>query len=586
MTCQIPKKFLNLTRQLAKVSQRSTLLFIAGLLITGCLSGSQPSVSSSPTPGIAPQGNTAGTAQASAAQASAAQPTLSQLLAIPTQPPYRVWLPPYLPENMRSLISLPQGYTLTSSSQNADLTLTVDDQNLLPNIQWIYALVAPFPTIADGISLDDLQAAWLGNATGPFANTPLLMDSGTLDVLSIVWGAPAESAVQVLPADQLLEVAWSSQPSWAIIPFESLEPRWKVLTINGQSPIHKDFDPTHYALNIPFVMSGVVSVPTDNLTLPSTNRDASRLTTVAMTGVTAMVRATASTMEQEGYTYPAGDIGSLLTQADITHISNEIPFSPNCPFPSPTMPNLVFCSNPAYIALLKAVGTDVMELTGDHFMDYGADATLYTLQMYKDLGWPYYGGGADAEDARQPVLLENNGNKIAFMGCNVGCEVKNEIPCDAIATDDHPGASQCDFEALSSEIASLRDQEYSVIFTFQHREYYTYTTEPILANDFGLVAKAGATIVSGSQAHQPHGFSFESGAFIHYGLGNLFFDQYHYCVDYACDDAFIDRHVFYDGHYISTELITIRFIDFARPRLMTPEERAHFLDIIFKASAW
>jgi poly-gamma-glutamate synthesis protein (capsule biosynthesis protein) len=172
------------------------------------------------------------------------------------------------------------------------------------------------------------------------------------------------------------------------------------------------------------------------------------------------------------------------------------------------------------------------------------------------------------------------------MGCNVGCQVKNEIPCDAIATDSHPGAAQCDFNWIRTEIPTLRDEGYQVIFTFQHREYYTYTTEPILANDFGLVATAGAAIVSGSQAHQPHGFAFENGAFIHYGLGNLFFDQYHYCVDNACDDAFIDRHVFFDGRYISTELITIHFVDFARPRLMTPVERAQFLEIIFKASGW
>ena len=316
------------------------------------------------------------------------------------------------------------------------------------------------------------------------------------------------------------------------------------------------------------------------------NRDAGKLTTVALTGVTAMVRATAWTMEHKGITYPAEDIGPILSEADITHISNEIPFSPDCPFPTLTQENLVFCSNPSYIELLKAVGTDIVDLTGDHFMDYGTDATLYTLQMYKDLGWPYYAGGANAEEARQPVKLINNGNKIAFMGCNVGCIVKNEIPCDAIATDTHPGAAQCDFNYISTEIPALREEGYQVIFNFQDREYYTYTAQPQLVNDFGLVATAGAAIVSGDQAHQPHGFSFQNGSYIHYGLGNLFFDQFHYCPDYACDDAFIDRHVFYDGHYISTELITIRFVDFAKPRLMTPEERAHLLEIVFKASGW
>jgi poly-gamma-glutamate synthesis protein (capsule biosynthesis protein) len=496
-----------------------------------------------------------------------------------------VWLAPYLPKKIRSAITLPAGYSPADSQEFADALLTVAAQGQAPSSQWVYALVTPFPTIIDGVSLEQLQEAWNGAPPDIFDN-PLLMDASTQDVLTALWGAPAGNAVTVLPAEQLLDYAWSNQPSWAIIPFEYLEPRWKVLTVDGKSPLWKDFNQADYPLAIPFVFSGTTNLSAEQINLPQTNRDPSKLTTVAMTGVTAMVRSTAFSMEQKGITYPAEYIGPLLLETDITHISNEIPFSPDCPYPSLTQDNLVFCSNPSYIDLLKAVGTDIIELTGDHFMDYGAKATLYTLQMYKDLGWPYYGGGADAEEARQPVRLQNNGNKIAFMGCNVGCTVKNEIPCDAIATDTHPGAAQCDFDYISSEIPALRDEGYQVIFTFQHREYYTYTAMPSLVNDFGLVASAGAAIVSGSQAHQPHGFAFENGAYIHYGLGNLFFDQFGYCVNRACDDAFIDRHVFYDGRYISTELITLRFVDFAQPRFMTVEERRQFLETIFSASGW
>jgi poly-gamma-glutamate synthesis protein (capsule biosynthesis protein) len=101
-----------------------------------------------------------------------------------------------------------------------------------------------------------------------------------------------------------------------------------------------------------------------------------------------------------------------------------------------------------------------------------------------------------------------------------------------------------------------------------------------------LLAEAGASIVSGSQAHQPQGLEFYKNAFIHYGLGNLFFDQYHFCTDYACDDGFIDLHVFYDGEYIGSELVTIVFEDYARPRLMNQEERSVLLQKVFSASSW
>ena len=557
------------------------LILLCGFLLGGCY---QPVGSSIPQ--LTPQSTFASQPTAAISSAVPVNPTQSKPLPSPTQPSHTLWLPPYLPEKMRASITLPERFSLADSPEGADLTLDVNNPASAASILWVYALVAPFPTITDGITSDDLHTAWAGGSISQFSGAPLLLEESTVELLTALWGVPAPTAILVLPADQLLDYAWANQPSWAIVPFEALNPRWKVLTVDGQSPIHKDFDPATYALGIPFVLAGdVIALPAE-LNLPITNSDASKLTTVAMTGVTAMVRATAYTMELQGITYPAEDIGSLLSQADITHISNEIPFWPECPYPKPTSENLVFCSSPRYIDLLKAVGTDIIELTGDHFMDYGAQATLYTLQMYDELGWPYYGGGANAEQASQPVKLENNGNRIAFMGCNVGCQVKTAIPCDAIATDSHPGAAQCDYDWINSEIPTLRDEGYQVIFTFQHIEYYTYTTEPILANDFGLVAAAGATIVSGSQAHQPHGFSFKDGAFIHYGLGNLFFDQYHYCADNACDDAFIDRHVFYDGRYISTELITIHFVDYARPRLMTPDEREHFLQIIFKASGW
>jgi len=90
-------------------------------------------------------------------------------------------------------------------------------------------------------------------------------------------------------------------------------------------------------------------------------------------------------------------------------------------------------------------------------------------------------------------------------------------------------------------------------------------------------------IVSGSQAHQPQSFEFRNGAFIHYGLGNLFFDQ---MASAAVRQEFLDRHVIYDGRYISTELLTTFLEDFAQPRPMTADERAAFLAALFSASGW
>ncbi len=504
--------------------------------------------------------------------------------AVPVQP---VYLPDYLPQGLSDAFRLPQGYTATSEAANALFSLDIWDpgsENTQAVTWWTYALVAPFPTIPGEVSAVELRGAWNGESSGPFSGLPLLVDEETKTVFSVWWGEPAEDAVQVLPAESLVETAWAQRPSWAIVPFEALKPRWKVLSVDGVSPLSIDFDPTGYALSVPFAL--VTPPGLYDWRLPVGNRDPNRLTVVNMTGVTALVRGTALMIERYGIPFPAHEVGSLLASADITHINNEVPFYEECPEPALDWPWLISCSPPEYIQVLDQVGADVIELTGDHFGDWPPESMEQTLSRYQGHGMATFGGGLNAETARQPALFEHNGNRLAFIGCHIGGEVKTEMPEHALATDELPGAALCDFEWLQGEIESLTNQGYLVIFTFQHQEIYSYTASERLVTDFSLPAQMGATIVSGSQAHQPHGFAFDSGAFIHYGLGNLFFDQYHYCTDYACDRAFIDRHVFYAGRHISTELIPIKFMDMARPRQMTPEEVADFLEIIFTSSGW
>jgi poly-gamma-glutamate synthesis protein (capsule biosynthesis protein) len=346
--------------------------------------------------------------------------------------------------------------------------------------------------------------------------------------------------------------------------------------VDGRTPLAKDFTPEEYALAVP--ISGLGASPELFAGLRG-NRDPDQLTSVVLTGVTALVRATAWTMELEGINYPARDILDLLVEADILHISNEVPFLQGCPFPDPGQQGLRFCSDPRYIQLMETIGTDVVELTGDHFGDYGPEAMLYTLELYDQRGWPYYGGGADRQDAQRPVLLEHNGNKIAFLGCNA------KGGGYATAAPGYPGAVACDFPTMTRQIRELVEEGYNPIATFQHFEYYTYAAQPDQIRDARTLADAGAVIVSGSQAHQPQAFEIGEEAFIHHGLGNLFFDQI-YEIPPNTATAFIDRHIFYNGKHISTELLTIIFEDFARARPMTPGEREALLRTVFAASGW
>lgn len=439
--------------------------------------------------------------------------------------------------------------------------------------EWIYALVAPFPTIADGVTFADLRACWSGAGQGPFAGRPLWMDESTLAAFTALWGAPGSGSVRVADAASLLDLAWAERPAWGIVPFEQLESRWKVLTVDGQSPIHNDFDPAAYPLKASFRLQP------HYFDLPASNRDPEKLTVLVMTGVTALVRSTAGRMETKGLTYPGEDVRDIFRAADLLHISNEVPFAENCPYPYPIQTTLNFCSDVRYIALLEDIGTDIVELTGNHFQDHGSEATLLTIDMYDERGWVYFGGGRNRADAQKAALVEHNGNRLAFIGCNpVG-------PEHSWATDTRPGSAACDFDFMHSEISRLRAEGYLPIATFQHWEYYRLSPPASQMPDFRGMADAGAVIVSGSQSHFPQYMEFYNTSYIHYGLGNLFFDQ----MDYPTEGTrreFADRHVFYDGRYISVELLTFMLEDYARPRPMLEWERAQFLEDIFTAGGW
>lgn len=493
-----------------------------------------------------------------------------------TPHPAALWVSPTVPDPLREA-ALASGIPLAADAPSATQVLDVSDSGST----WIYALVAPFPTVTDDVTYADLLSTWQGASSGPLSGHVLLLAESTRAAFTAIWGEPASGAVRSVSSEQMLDTAWNDMSSWAIIPFEEIQPKWKVISVDGQSPIHKSFDVDSYQLKVNFAISGDTAV-----TLPEMNRDPAKLATVILTGVTALVRATAQTMELKGVTYPGDLIRDTLREADVTHISNEVTFDKDCPPPHAGYRNFILCSDPKYMDLLLDVGVDIVEITGDHLLDRGQQALQDTIAIYKDINLPYYGGGLNEVDARQPVLMTVNGNKLAFMGCN-GKRPEKYTKAGPNST----GPADCNYPFFVKQIQDVKAQGYTVIFTFQHEECYSYGPCWTHEEGFRAVADAGATVVSGSQAHYPHIMEFRGDSFIHYGLGNLFFDQMSYILPdgQVIDETrreFMDRHVFYDGKYLGVELLTSMLEDYARPRPMTEAERSAFLAEYFYASGF
>ena len=230
-----------------------------------------------------------------------------------------------------------------------DITLKVDGQE--PLSEWLYVVAAPFPTIEDEIAEADLKDLW---STAKTVDRQLLLNDTEAGLLRERWGQPGAN-VFIVNDVELAAALWEQRPSLTLLPIQQLTPDLKVLRVEGESPFAPEFVAHEYPLQTTFGVDGeqeALAAFLDAWDGRKANFDPGKLTTVAMTGVTALVRATATQMEIDGILAPAADVGPLLRAVDVAHISNEVSFTPNCPEPNPAG-GTSFCSQDEYFALLE-----------------------------------------------------------------------------------------------------------------------------------------------------------------------------------------------------------------------------------------
>ncbi len=446
-----------------------------------------------------------------------------------------------------------------------------------------FAAATRFDTIDPVLTSAELRAAWAGET---ITYTALAVLTDTMPLLEQVLGKAGPSVAGYATVDDVVAAAWQDRSTLAVLPFDQLEPRLVVMALDGQNPVENasGFDAQRY----PLVADVFVHVaPADAKeaalvsefldALPPGNRDPDLLTVLAMTGVTAMCRMTAAQMDLFGPAWPAEIVGPGLASADITHISNEVPFVEGCET-NTSQDNYNFCSKPEYIETLIASGADIIGMTGNHQNDFGRQNALASLEYYDEYELPYYGGGKNLEEAMKPLIVERNGTRMAFLGAN------SYGPQMAWATDALPGAAPFDLNILSATIRSIKEKDLADVVLVELQYQESYDTEPLADQriDFNALVRAGADIVTGVQSHVPQGMEFSDDSMILYGLGNLYFDQ----MGPTTREGMIARHTFYAGRHISTQIQTTVVYDYGQPHWTTPAERASMLRRVFAASYW
>lgn len=275
---------------------------------------------------------------------------------------------------------------------------------------------------------------------------------------------------------------------------------------------------------------------------------------VNMSGVTALTRVMQKKLDSvDDPKYFSAKIRDFISDADITHVSNEVSFREGCQYS-----NTSFCSPPEFIETLKDSGVDLVEITGNHNNDNGSTYNTQSIELYHSLNWGTFGGGLNTDDARKPYVADQKNSKVTFLGYNMA----DGAGSGAIAGDTTAGANIYNEEKAKADIEAAKQNSQFVIVDIQYAECQAYPSgyvefpqcdEPIgsQVEDFRHFIDLGADMVIGSSAHQPQTYELYNGKPIYYGLGNLYFEQTQWP---GTERGIILTHYFAGGKLLQTKL--------------------------------
>jgi poly-gamma-glutamate synthesis protein (capsule biosynthesis protein) len=198
--------------------------------------------------------------------------------------------------------------------------------------------------------------------------------------------------------------------------------------------------------------------------------------------------------------------------------------------------------HPRMAGVWNAAGIDIVSLASNHAMDWGPDALLDTVELFRGMGKTVIGAGKDAEEARTPAIIDRNGVKIAILAyCSVlrdgqaaGKGKAGIAPMRAhthyMPEEFQPGTPprivsvphEADLEALKEDIRKAKQQADVVLVTIHWglrivaKTICTY--QPPIAH---AAIDAGADLIIGHHAHSIKAVESYKGKVCFYSIGNF-----------------------------------------------------------------
>lgn len=253
------------------------------------------------------------------------------------------------------------------------------------------------------------------------------------------------------------------------------------------------------------------------------------------------------------------------------------------------------------VDLLADSGVDLVNLTNNTLMDYGAEGLAQTLTALDSKGLYRVGAGRNAMEARRPEILDVKGKRIAYLSYAMG---GNDAAMDTRALKERAGAKnatvvkevenfkkstafgdRAGFNAqgmpeIVADLQALRDQVDWIIVNFRWVDHLQAEPNFVQTNLARLAIDQGADVVVGYHPTVIQGGEVYKGRPIAYSLGDFVFKGGQPVADQ--DSAMLK--VSLQDDQMRVEFIPVQLRN-SRPKSLTGPEREAVFQRLQAASA-
>ena len=361
--------------------------------------------------------------------------------------------------------------------------------------------------------------------------------------------------------------------TWALLPWEAVDFRVRILSIEGFRPGPTGSDDYPLVRRLWLTQQAPAPQSLVDALLQALRYEPPPTAELVAVGDIMLDRLVRELIEENTVFYPfeGEGIQSLLSGADIAFANLECPISDRG---TRQDKGYEFRADPEVVEALVDVGLDVLSLANNHTGDYADLALTDTIRLLTEAGIVFVGAGRNITEAHQAKIVQANGLRIAFLAYNqIG-------PDYFAATETSPGTAFMDPKRMVAAVKAARQRADVVVVSCHWGIEYTPYPNASQQELAQTLVDAGATLIIGHHPHVVQGLGYGQGAFTAYSLGNFVFDQ---GFSEETSQGLVLR-FFLDASGVKmVEFLPVRITD-CQPAVMSPEDGAPLLERIMSVT--